>query len=174
MKSISTPTAFQVQSATPKNTQIMLSHGNFQKPKCSHCHRIGHTMDKCYKVHGYPPGHPMFKKQIKLVGSTNLITAIPSNVQASHDVSSYELDDPMSKEQIQHMIAYLSSKLQVSSSPKTKLQAPSSVFKRNFASTFTFVPNISQISGTSFSFKTSYYDMLTSSISQDTELSQSD
>ncbi|XP_013668607.2 uncharacterized protein LOC106372892 [Brassica napus] len=52
------PVAFQMQSVTPDNGQIMLAQGGNQKPKCSHCHRIGHTVDKCYKVHGYPPGHP--------------------------------------------------------------------------------------------------------------------
>uniref|UniRef100_A0A2N9IE43 Retrovirus-related Pol polyprotein from transposon TNT 1-94-like beta-barrel domain-containing protein n=1 Tax=Fagus sylvatica TaxID=28930 RepID=A0A2N9IE43_FAGSY len=27
------------------------------KPICTHCGYIGHTMDKCYKLHGYPPGY---------------------------------------------------------------------------------------------------------------------
>ncbi|KAG7585030.1 Retrotransposon gag domain [Arabidopsis thaliana x Arabidopsis arenosa] len=27
-----------------------------QKPVCSHCGKMGHTIQKCYKVHGYPPG----------------------------------------------------------------------------------------------------------------------
>ena len=26
------------------------------KPTCSHCGFKGHTVDKCYKLHGYPPG----------------------------------------------------------------------------------------------------------------------
>jgi hypothetical protein len=26
------------------------------KPTCSHCGIIGHTMEKCYRLHGYPPG----------------------------------------------------------------------------------------------------------------------
>ncbi|CAL9242678.1 unnamed protein product, partial [Arabidopsis halleri] len=26
------------------------------KPTCSHCGFIGHVMDRCYKLHGYPPG----------------------------------------------------------------------------------------------------------------------
>ncbi|XP_010412414.1 PREDICTED: uncharacterized protein LOC104698703 [Camelina sativa] len=28
-----------------------------QKPFCTHCGRSGHTVQKCYKLHGYPPGH---------------------------------------------------------------------------------------------------------------------
>jgi len=27
-----------------------------QKPICTHCGKVGHTIQKCYKVHGYPPG----------------------------------------------------------------------------------------------------------------------
>lgn len=26
------------------------------RPICTHCGKIGHTMDKCYKLHGFPPG----------------------------------------------------------------------------------------------------------------------
>ena len=28
-----------------------------EKPTCSHCGLRGHTMEKCYKLHGYPPGY---------------------------------------------------------------------------------------------------------------------
>ncbi|KZV23821.1 hypothetical protein F511_22883 [Dorcoceras hygrometricum] len=31
------------------------------KVRCSHCHLPNHTVDKCYKLHGYPPGHLKFK-----------------------------------------------------------------------------------------------------------------
>ena len=27
-----------------------------QKPVCTQCGKVGHTIQKCYKVHGYPPG----------------------------------------------------------------------------------------------------------------------
>jgi hypothetical protein len=26
-----------------------------ERPKHTHCGILGHTMDKCYKIHGYPP-----------------------------------------------------------------------------------------------------------------------
>ena len=29
---------------------------------CSHCNIQGHTMDKCYKLHGYPPGYKFKSK----------------------------------------------------------------------------------------------------------------
>ncbi|KZV41298.1 hypothetical protein F511_40297 [Dorcoceras hygrometricum] len=28
---------------------------------CTHCHLPNHTVDKCYKLHGYPLGHPRYK-----------------------------------------------------------------------------------------------------------------
>ena len=30
-----------------------------ERPFCTHCHLLGHTFDRCYKLYGYPPGyHP--------------------------------------------------------------------------------------------------------------------
>ena len=45
------------------------------RPVCSHCKMLGHTIDKCYKLHGYPPG---YKSKIK--GQANV-----ANAQASED-----------------------------------------------------------------------------------------
>ncbi|KAF8110686.1 hypothetical protein N665_0079s0006, partial [Sinapis alba] len=28
-----------------------------QRPVCTHCGKVGHTIQKCYKLNGYPPGH---------------------------------------------------------------------------------------------------------------------
>lgn len=28
---------------------------------CDHCKMTGHTIQKCYKIHGYPPGHKFYK-----------------------------------------------------------------------------------------------------------------
>ena len=28
-----------------------------ERPLCTHCNMLGHTMDKCYKLHGYPPSY---------------------------------------------------------------------------------------------------------------------
>ena len=27
------------------------------RPQCTHCGAMGHVVDKCYKLHGYPPGY---------------------------------------------------------------------------------------------------------------------
>ncbi|CAA7042928.1 unnamed protein product [Microthlaspi erraticum] len=28
-----------------------------QRPVCTHCGQLGHVVQKCFKLHGYPPGH---------------------------------------------------------------------------------------------------------------------
>jgi hypothetical protein len=33
------------------------------KPTCSHCGIIGHTMEKCYRLHDYPPGFKFTKNK---------------------------------------------------------------------------------------------------------------
>lgn len=163
-RQIPTPTAFQNQASAIEQNPVLLAHGNFQKPKCSHCSRIGHTVDKCYKVHGYPPGHPRAKKN-NSVGNANL-ASVGSNVSVK-DQGFDEASNNLSKDQLQQMIAYFSSKLQSSG------VTPCS--EKSIASTSSSVPMISQISGTFLSlYNLSYYDMLTSTIPKGTELSLSD
>ncbi|XP_019059537.1 PREDICTED: uncharacterized protein LOC109117186 [Tarenaya hassleriana] len=47
-------------SAIPDNMVAAVSGGNFrprQRPLCTHCELYGHVIQKCYKLHGYPPGY---------------------------------------------------------------------------------------------------------------------
>ena len=32
------------------------------RPQCTHCGAMGHVVDKCYKLHGYPPGYKFKNK----------------------------------------------------------------------------------------------------------------
>lgn len=82
----------------------------------------------------------------------------------------------MSKDQIQHMIAYLGSQLLGSSvvSPElnsVKLQVPCPTSEKTFASTSASVPSISQITSTFLTFKCSINDVLLSSTSKETSVS---
>jgi hypothetical protein len=36
--------------------------GNVEALICSHCNLTGQTVEKCYKLHGYPPSHKLFTK----------------------------------------------------------------------------------------------------------------
>lgn len=37
--------------------------GQFDKLVCSHCDGPRHSVEKCYKLHGYPPNHPKYKSK---------------------------------------------------------------------------------------------------------------
>ncbi|KAF7148340.1 hypothetical protein RHSIM_Rhsim03G0137800 [Rhododendron simsii] len=43
-----------------RDTQLKKPH-NSKRPTCEHCNWVGHVKDKCYKLHGYPPGHRLHK-----------------------------------------------------------------------------------------------------------------
>ncbi|KAL5537487.1 hypothetical protein UlMin_045928 [Ulmus minor] len=47
------------------------------RPYCTHCKILGHTMDQCYKIHGYPPGY-----KFKINNNSN---AAAHQVSASDD-----------------------------------------------------------------------------------------
>ena len=33
-----------------------------ERPLCTNCGKLGHAMDKCYKLHGFPPGYKFKNK----------------------------------------------------------------------------------------------------------------
>ena len=43
-----------------------------ERPFCTHYNYLGHTIEKCYKLHGYPPGYKL--KQRSLNGPINHIS----------------------------------------------------------------------------------------------------
>jgi hypothetical protein len=67
-----------------------------EKPRCSHCGILGHTVDKCYKVHGYPPGFKFTK------GKTT---------SSAHQVSEIDVPHlPFSQEQYEQILALIKPK----------------------------------------------------------------
>ncbi|XP_042944479.1 uncharacterized protein LOC122278348 [Carya illinoinensis] len=60
-----------VALATKGDTSFKTFKGNPRnKLLCSHCSLIGHTVDKCYKLHGYPPNYK-FRDKSKVPASAN-------------------------------------------------------------------------------------------------------
>ncbi|XP_019085451.1 PREDICTED: uncharacterized protein LOC109126389 [Camelina sativa] len=53
--------AFQaVASMTDEEASYIAAYNTahpVHKPICSHCGKVGHTIQKCYKLHGFPPGY---------------------------------------------------------------------------------------------------------------------
>jgi hypothetical protein len=53
------------------NKQSQYYKRDNNKPTCSHRGFKGHTMEKCYKLYGYPPG---FQKKSKSVATVNQVS----------------------------------------------------------------------------------------------------
>ncbi|XP_019193357.1 PREDICTED: uncharacterized protein LOC109187551 [Ipomoea nil] len=64
--------------------------GQKQKPVCSYCGYTGHTIDKCYKKHGYPPG---WKSRNKNSGSVNQAQAVLQEEGTSQSIPSIHQED---------------------------------------------------------------------------------
>ncbi|XP_062074812.1 uncharacterized protein LOC133778803 [Humulus lupulus] len=51
------------------------AHYNRPKATCSHCGNSGHTIAKCYKIHGYPPRHKFHGKGRQPFNTSNKLAA---------------------------------------------------------------------------------------------------
>lgn len=57
-----------------------------QRPMCTHCNIKGHTVDKCYKLHGYPPGYK-FRNPNAQNSDANTVKSVETNVAVSQSSS---------------------------------------------------------------------------------------
>uniref|UniRef100_A0A2N9I067 Reverse transcriptase Ty1/copia-type domain-containing protein n=1 Tax=Fagus sylvatica TaxID=28930 RepID=A0A2N9I067_FAGSY len=80
------------------------------KPTCSHCGFKGHVMEKCYKLHGYPPG---FQKKSKTVAVANQASSSISAPLENHDSSQ---NFSSLAEQCQQLLNMLNTQVQQASS----------------------------------------------------------
>jgi len=61
--SLTHDTAALMTTAVPmQQNRLVKPHNQKEKSICSHCNIPGHTVDKCYRLHGYPPGFKFTKK----------------------------------------------------------------------------------------------------------------
>ena len=75
-------------------------------PFCIHYNMSGHTFEKCYKLHGYPPG---YKPKGKNNASANQVSSHLSN--GAENFASGSNLCPISKAQCEQLLAFLSSGL---------------------------------------------------------------
>jgi hypothetical protein len=68
-----------------------------ERPLCTHCGLLGHTIERCYKLHGYPPGYN-FTKENAASPSANVV----------YDSPMPQL--PITSEQCQELLTLLRSK----------------------------------------------------------------
>nr|CAN59936.1 hypothetical protein VITISV_001878 [Vitis vinifera] len=50
------PVSSRFQAASRASSPTNSSRSRKDRPLCTHCNILGHTVDQCYKIHGYPPG----------------------------------------------------------------------------------------------------------------------
>ena len=79
-------------------------NGKKERPFCTNCNMFGHTIEKCYKLHGYPLG---YKPKGKNNASANQVSSQLSN-EAESFTSGRNLC-PISKAQCEQLLAFLSS-----------------------------------------------------------------
>ncbi|KAL1208846.1 hypothetical protein V5N11_010524 [Cardamine amara subsp. amara] len=53
------PSPMSTYTGPPENTAYAIQNGfrPRSRPVCTHCGQTGHVIQKCFKLHGYPPGY---------------------------------------------------------------------------------------------------------------------
>ncbi|XP_073302959.1 uncharacterized protein [Primulina huaijiensis] len=71
----------QIHGRQVKETESYRSAAGDKRLKCSHCELDGHTVDRCFYIHGFPPGHRYHGKHVKPKGKKNMKSLSISNVE---------------------------------------------------------------------------------------------
>ncbi|XP_056852251.1 uncharacterized protein LOC130512672 [Raphanus sativus] len=128
------------QTSVDASTFQVSSYGK-PRPVCTHCKGVGHVVDRCYKIHGYPPGlkargrtyPPKNTASQHGQASANAIISESPDVKQSTSVTANAtspIPSTLSSEQLQQFIAYFSAQLQDQSHTSTSnglLPSPSAV-----------------------------------------------
>ncbi|KAM6589411.1 hypothetical protein CsatA_012016 [Cannabis sativa] len=101
------PVAAAASSANP-------SRAKKPRPSCSNCGKPGHLVDKCYFLHGFPPGYGDKKKPEK--GKAKANHASSSNAKQDSDGLTVNAD---LSNQCQQLISLLSQQLSHNNHPET-------------------------------------------------------
>lgn len=84
------------------------------RPVCSHCGYNGHTVDKCYKIHGYPVGFKHKTKPVSTIPGNPVVAqmALTDSVVINNNTTDQSVTgQSLSQDQIQEVIAYFNSPL---------------------------------------------------------------
>jgi hypothetical protein len=106
-------------SAKVNQLGLLPSKQNFQKrdkPTCTHCGFVGHTVDKCYKVHGYPPGYRTRGKG-PMANQVSHSTPSSNAMAVNEEISPFQLSQLQA--QCQQILVVLNTKPSPSNTPET-------------------------------------------------------
>ncbi|XP_010552464.2 PREDICTED: uncharacterized protein LOC104822813 [Tarenaya hassleriana] len=97
-----------------------------QKPLCTHCGMYGHTVNKCYKLHGYPPGYRSNQRisDTKTISvspkhppSKSIVAAVQTDSGLHNSNNSFSENDLFSPQQLQRLYQMLGERLNMNSAP---------------------------------------------------------
>ena len=96
-----------------KNNLDAYNSGNYRGQKkdrmfCTHCNYLGHTIEKCYKLHGYPPGYKSNAARSKSTNAVMAQVSISDDSSQSHNAGFF---NTLSSEQYQQLMTMLSNHL---------------------------------------------------------------
>ncbi|KAI9178269.1 hypothetical protein LWI28_024501 [Acer negundo] len=93
------------------------------RPYCTHCKIHGHTIDRCFKIHGYPPGYKPKPRDNNLynVGS-NSVNQVSGYAMQSDQASPSNFFQNLNSTQYQQLMTMLSTHLPYSSKSINELQ----------------------------------------------------
>ena len=101
------------------------------RPFCTHCISLGHTIDHCYKLHGYPLGYKARVKEnaagnsvIQVLGSAHPVDDTSARAAESHAVGSFVQN--LNSDQYHHLMSMLTHHL-ASFSPGSSSSSASNV-----------------------------------------------
>ena len=80
------------------------------RPTCSNCHKPGHLKEKCYFLHGFPPGYGD-KRRNDDKPKANINLATDTNQTGSTTMTPPIIDATASNASIQSLISLLSQQL---------------------------------------------------------------
>ena len=113
-----------------------------ERPFCTHCNFAGHTIEKCYKLHDYPPGYKPRQKTHAV--PVNQVSIPASSDDKSHDPSTIgAFMNTLNSNQYQQLMTMLSHHLVSSNPPSDITDVPSTSYAAGICS---FAPVISKFS----------------------------
>nr|DAD29671.1 TPA_asm: hypothetical protein HUJ06_031139 [Nelumbo nucifera] len=92
------------------------------RPQCTYCGDKGHWVQKCYQLHGYPPGHPKAKNTL---GSNQFGKPAANHVSKGYSKEEEKPIVGISEAQLQQLLSLLSIKNEGSSPQANAVTKPS-------------------------------------------------
>ncbi|KAH7565259.1 hypothetical protein JRO89_XS09G0175600 [Xanthoceras sorbifolium] len=101
-----------------------------RRPQCTHCGELGHWVQTCYELHGYPAGHPKAKYNSGPRQFNNNKSA------ANHVSEGFSKDDGrpvinISEAQLKQLLSLLNNKNERSSSQVNAVTKPGSGYEED-------------------------------------------